>query len=187
MNLSKPLEREVEIGGATYEVNLAFDNVLNLLDILQSPYVSAGEKVMQGIYLLLGTTLDIKAEHQVKVFQTLLEKFVREGEDKEQHVDLAGNPMPAEQTAPTYDLSHDANYIYTSFMQAYNINLFKEQGKLDWREFKALLQDLPDETKFKKVIDIRTRPYPKGKGTSEERQQLKTLKQAFALPNEVID
>ena len=181
------LETEVEIDGAIYEVDLSFDNVMKLLDLIKSPHISDGEKVYAGIYLLLDTELELEMNQQLIVFEALIATFVH-GEDKpETKVDLEGNVMPVTDKQQTYDLNHDATYIYTSFKQAYNINLFEEQGKLDWREFKALLRDLPDDTKFKQVIDIRTRAYPKGKGMSEERKKLKELKRTFALPGSMMD
>jgi len=181
------LETEIEVAGVVYEVNLAFDNVMKLLDLIKQPHFSDGEKVFYGIYLLLGVELDIEMEQQLIVFESLIENFVHAEDERDVNVDLEGNIMPVADKKQTYDLTHDAGYIYTSFRQAYDINLFKEHGRLDWREFKILLRDLPDDTKFKQVIDIRTRPYPKGKGMSEERKQLKDLKRNFALPGSVED
>ena len=187
IKLCEKLETEVEISGELYEVNMSYDNIIKLLDLLKNPRLSDGEKVYLGIYLLLGTELELKAEQQVLVFETLVEKFVH-GEDAiDIPVDLEGNIMPLVKRQESYDLTFDAGYIYTSFRQAYGINLFKEQGKLDWREFKQLLQDLPDKTKFKQVVDIRTRPYPKGKGMGEERKNLKELKRTFALPHSQLE
>lgn len=185
--IHEPLEKEVEISGVVYPVNLAFDNVIKLLDLIKSPYHNDGEKIILGIYLLLGTELELEPDQLVKVFDSLIKNFIHDSDGDEADVDLEGNPMPTVASAPSYDLSHDASYIYTSFKQAYNITLFEVLGKLDWREFKILLRDLPDETKFKQVIDIRLRPYPKGKGNGEERKKLKELKKAFALPSNTVD
>ena len=185
--LDEKLETEVEIADITYEVDLSFDNVISLLNLIKNPRLSDGEKIYTGLYLLLGTELELEIDHQVKAFETLLDIFIH-GEDKRDvQVDLEGNVMPVVAKAETYDLTHDATYIYTSFKQAYQMDLFEEQGKLDWRKFKILLRDLPDDTKFKQVIDIRTRPYPKGKGMGEERKKLKELKRTFALPGTVVD
>lgn len=156
--LHEKLETEAEIAGIVYEVNLAFANIMKLLDLIKNPYISDGEKVYAGIYLLLGTELELKIEQQLIVFETLITAFIHAEDEQDKQVDLEGNVMPVADKQQTYDLTHDASYIYTSFQQAYNINLLEEQEKLDWREFKILLRDLPDDTKFKQVIDIRTRP-----------------------------
>ena len=185
--LHEPLETAVDIQGEIYEVNTSFDNILQLLDRLQNPRLTDGEKIADALMRLLGTQLDLEIDQQVKVFHALMDHFVHGEEGQEAPVDLEGNVMPVAARPPTYDLTHDAPYIYTSFQQAYGINLLEAQGKLDWRLFKLLLRDLPEDTKFKQVIDIRTRPYPKGKGLSEERRRLKEAKRAFALPGHVLD
>lgn len=187
IRLDKKLEKEVEIAGEISEVNLAFDNVIRLLELLKNPCLSDGEKIFLGLRMLLETELELEMDKQQIIFESLIKNFIHEEDEQEVHFDLAGNVMPVEKKPQNYDLLHDSSYIYTSFKQAYGINLYEEQGKLDWREFRALLQDLPDETKFKRVIDIRTRPYPKGKGVAEERQKLKDLKRTFALPGTRVD
>ncbi len=47
-------------------------------------------------------------------------------------------------------------------MQAYNIDLIEEQGKLHWKKFNALLSGLPDGTKFVEVMKIRAWKPSKG-------------------------
>lgn len=175
------LETEVEIDGDVYEVDMAFDNIMLLLDMINDPVLSDGEKVYYGIYALLGTYLDLELDDQAKVFEGLIDNFIH-SQEKHVAVDLEGNIMPMEKQKPSYDLRHDESYIYTSFKQAYQMDLSEERGKLDWRKFKVLLRDLPENTKLKQIIDIRTRAYPKGKHASEERKKLKELKRAFALP-----
>jgi len=187
IKINQKLEKEVEIAGEIYEVNMAFDNIINLLELLKNPRLSDGEKVFIGLHLLLGVELELELEKQLVIFKSLIKNFIHDEDEHDIKLDLAGNVMPVEKKPQSYDLMHDSSHIYTSFRQAYGINLYEEQGILDWREFRALLQDLPDETKFKRVVDIRNRPYPKGKGMSEERQKLKELKRTFALPGTMVD
>lgn len=185
--LDKKLETEFDLDGTIYPVNMAFDNVMKLFNMLEDPILTDGDKVHRGIYQLLGINLDLDFESQVKVFHYLLEFFVNQGQKKEAVLDLEGNPMPVKKQAPTQDFKHDASYIYNSFRQAYGINLFEEQGKLDWREFLSLLRGLPEDTEYKKVIDIRLRPYQKGKGTGEANRKLKEAKRLYALPGSDIE
>jgi len=180
--LDEKLETVFELNGEHYEVNMAFDNVMKLFKLMENPLFTDEERIYEGIYQLLGNELDLEFESQVKVFHYLLEHFVNQGKEKTVDVDLDGNPMPVKKQQPTQDLKHDASYIYNSFRQAYGINLFEEQGKLDWREFLSLLRGLPEDTEYRKIIDIRTRPYQKGKGTGEVNRKLKEAKRACALP-----
>lgn len=185
--LSEQLETEVEIEGITYQVDTSFDNIMSLIEMMEHPTLTDAEKVYYGLHALLDCKLDLEADKQVKVFEALVKTFIHGGEKQDVPVDLEGNTMPVAKIKQNYNLTFDATYIYSSFKQAYGMNLFEQQGKLDWREFKVLLRDLPDETKFKQVIDIRTRTYPKGKGMGEERRKLKELKRTFALPGTDLD
>lgn len=179
--LDVKLETELDLDGTVYPVDMAFDNVMKLFKLLENPILTEKDKIYHGIYQLLGINLDIEFEDQVEVFHYLLDNFVNKGKEKEVAMDLQGNPIPVKKQAPTQDLKHDASYIYNSFRQAYNINLFEQQGKLDWREFLSLLRGLPEDTEYKKLIDIRTRPYQKGKGTAEANRKLREAKRLYAL------
>lgn len=185
--LDVKLETDFELDGTIYPVNMAFDNVMKLLKMLDNPILTDKDRIYNGLYQLLGVELNLAADEQVEVFHYLLDQFVNQGQKKEVAVDLEGNPMPIKKQAPTQDLKHDASYIYNSFRQAYGINLFEEHGKLDWREFLSLLRGLPEDTEYKKIIDIRTRPYPKGKHATEERRKLKEAKRAYALPGVEVE
>ena len=181
------LETKLELDGKIYQVNMAFDNIMGLFKTLESPLLDDYEKIYFGIERLLGKGLHLEVEEQVTVFHYLLDNFVNSGDKQEVEVDLEGNPMPIKQQAPVQDLKHDASYIYNSFRQAYGINLFEEQGKLDWREFLSLLRGLPEDTEYKKIIEIRTRPYEKGKGTGEVNRKLREAKRVYALPGVEIE
>ena len=185
--INKKLETELDLDGTIYQVNMAFDNIMDLFEILDSPTLTDYEKICFGIKNLLGQDLELEPTEQAEVFHYLLDNFVNQGSKKEVAVDLEGNPMPIKRQAPTQDLQHDASYIYNSFRQAYQINLFQEQGRLDWREFLSLLRGLPEDTEYKKIIDIRTRPYQKGKGTSEANRKLREAKRAYALPGVEVE
>jgi len=185
--LNKKLETEVNIEKQVYQVDLSFDNIMTLLEVLSDEFTTDSEKVAFGIYALLKVNLELSFKKQIKVFEGLMKNFVHDDESVEVQLDLLGNPMPVVKKDQQYDLRHDSGYIYTSFKQAYGIDLYEEQGKLDWRKFKMLLRDLPEETKFRQVIDIRQRPYPKGKGTEKERTKLKELKRHYALPSVAVE
>ena len=92
-----------------------------------------------------------------------------------------GEPEAKERT---FSLKYDADYIYSSFFQAYKIDLIEVQGNLHWQKFKALLNGLPDNTKFIEVIKIRT--WKEQKGDSQKyKEQMKRLKKEYALPEDV--
>ena len=185
--LHKKLETELDIDGRIYPINMSFDNILTFFDIMEDTITNDHDKIISALYQLLGIHLNLEPDELYEVFKYIVENFINEENNSEVPVDLEGNPMPIKKKDPVQDLKHDAAAIYTSFRQAYNINLFEEQGKLDWREFKALLGGLPEDTAMSKIIDIRKRPYPKGKHAAEERKRLKEAKRAYTLPGVEVE
>jgi len=180
--LHKKLETELDLDGEIYSINMSFDNILTFFDIMEDVTSSDYEKIVLGLYQLLDVHLDLSLHELYEVFKYIMDNFINEDSNIDATIDLDGNPIPIKKKNPIQDLKHDASYIYASFRQAYNINLFEEHGKMDWREFKTLLSGLSEDTMMSKIIDIRRRPYPKGKHAIEERKKLKEAKRAYALP-----
>lgn len=175
-----------EILEQKHDVDLSFDNILLLLEMLNDDELDDASKIELGIEFLLGKPLGLDIEDQHQVFNELFERFIQA--EKQVRTDRLGNPLPVQdESKPNYCFSHDAEYIYASFMQAYGIDLIEEQGKLHWVKFKALLDGLPDDTKFRQVVDIRMRKLPTGKGTADERKSLMALKKIYALPGQEVD
>lgn len=188
-NLAYPLIQTAVINGTTYELDMSFDNILRLIDMLNDDELTDWTQVETGLQMLIGTTLqDIEATQKVHIFQSLFMQAVQIEETVEQPVDIAGNPMPVakKKSKELYSLIEDAEYIYASFMMDYRMDLFEWQGKLHWRKFQALLVGLSDETIFKKVLDIRDRPLPTGPGTEKERKNLIEAKRTYALKGQTI-
>lgn len=182
MDLAYPLTESVEIDGKEYPLNLAFDNVLRLIDMLSDNELSDYEQIVLGLKMLIGTSLpEYPAEKKEEIFHQLFNDTI--GKDIEENipVDLEGNPMPQKKEEKIYSIKQDAPYIYASFYQDYGIDLFEMQGKLHWEKFKALLAGLRPDTKFKEIIGIRTMELPTGKGMSKERKRIQELKEYYRL------
>jgi len=180
------IDNTFEILDQKHDVDLSFDNILLLLELLNSDELDDVSKIELGIEFLLGKPLEIDIEEQHQVFTELFERFIQV--PQQVRTDRLGNPLPVQDEAkPNYCFNHDAEYIYASFMQAYGIDLIEEQGKLHWVKFKALVDGLPDDTKFRQVIDIRMRKLPTGKGAADERKALMALKKTYALPGSEVD
>ena len=178
---NEKLETEIELDGTIYPLQLAFDNVMNVLELLGDVHLSDLEKVQVGLHRLLGVIPELEVDALVRLFNAIVEHFIQ-GTQKEEDVDLNGDPMPVGARTAVYDLKHDGAIIFASFKQAYGIDLVAEQGKLDWRLFKVYLRELPDETRFKQVVGIRMQKLPTGKHMAKERERIQKLKRIYALP-----
>lgn len=189
MNLAYPLDDTVEINGNKYLLNMAFDNILRLFDLLKDKEIDDTTKIEVGLLMLIDDKLDdYSIEEKAEIFSQLFVHAVGKPK-KKQLVDLDGNPMPeiSEEDEKVFDFVQDAEYIYASFMHTYGIDLFEQQGKLHWKKFKALLNGLSEDSIFSRVVGIRTAELPSGKGMQKERERLRKLKQKFALEEDDED
>lgn len=93
----------------------------------------------------------------------------------------SGN-TPSYSSDKLYDYILDGEYIYSSFMQAYNIDLV-DILYLHWHKFKALFLGLPNDTKMKEIMGLRG--YHKD-NTKYEVRQLR-MKELWKLPKSEIE
>lgn len=194
LDLSRKLTDKLVIDDEEFPLNLSFDNVLRLFEMWRDEGVPEFVKPHFGIRILTGETLeDFTVEEMSEVFNEVFEEHISLSTVEDNHVeyDLAGNPMKTtasngKQEQAPYDIRYDGDYIYASFLQAYNMDLFDMQGKLHWKKFNALLSGLPEGTKFMEVIKIRKWKPQKG-DSAEYKEEMRRLQKDYALPNEVIE
>ena len=210
IDLSRKLTDKLVIDDKEYALDLSFDTVLKMFEMMRDDDIPEYIKPHFAIRMLIskslaGNTREEKAEsfnndfenysieEMSKVFKSVFEEHISLSDVKDNHVeyDLAGNPMKTtasddtKQRAP-YDIRYDGDYIYSSFLQAYGIDLFDAQGELHWRKFNALLSGLPEGTKFMEVIKIRKWKAQKG-DSAEYKEEMRRLQKDYALPNEIIE
>lgn len=80
-----------------------------------------------------------------------------------------------------YSYEFDDNYIYSAFLQQYNINL-NSIKYLHWWEFKALFEGLNDRCQIVKIMGYRAIDLGKIKD-KEEKGRYKKFKKIYALPD----
>jgi hypothetical protein len=134
MQLSKPLPHTVEYEGVSYELNTDYRVWLRALDALQE----------QGV-LIYEVFKEIPPDDVIPQIMPQIEAFIS---------------PPAElprsrgtNSAEVLSFKHDGALIYAAFWQAYGINLTTAQ--LHWHEFKALLANIPDDTRLASVMGYR--------------------------------
>lgn len=187
--LNEKLVESLKVNGKLYKVDMSFDNILRLNDMLNDQQLDDATQILLGIQMLFDDPLETPIEEQVKIFNQAYHALIGADVETEIEYDLLGNPMPQrgeEEQEKIYDLKQDAEYIYASFWQDYGIDLFEQQGKLHWYKFKALLGGLSETTKFRKVLEIRQMPLPSGKDSSKQRAEIEKLKKAYALKNKAV-
>lgn len=181
MRLNDPLITSFDFEGKKYSIDLAFDNVLDVFDVLKDDSLLDYEKIEICLELLIGKK--INGFEAIKLWSYVFEEFIVFKRKPKVIYDLKGNPIPIKETEEeeeVLDLDQDAEYIYASFVQAYGIDLIEQQGKLHWHSFKALLNGLPNDTIMQRVIEIRMWKPQKG-DTVEYKETMKNLQAEYAL------
>ncbi|EBD1586499.1 bacteriophage Gp15 family protein [Listeria monocytogenes] len=187
-----------EYEGKEYKLDLAFDNVLRVIDLTEDNSLSDVFRANLAIDVLFADDMPWPRSNEEDKYANIEEKslvlidiftnyIVKENDDGLLY-DIDGNKMPsatnnndeAEEIA-SYSLTQDADYIYASFLQDYNIDLLDSRGKMHWYKFRALLESLRDDTTIKTIIGIRQAELPSGKGTEKERNELIKLKNRYKL------
>lgn len=209
IDLSRKLTDKLVIDDKEYALDLSFDTVLKMFEMMRDEDIPEYIKPHFAIRMLIskslaGTTKEkaesfnndfenYSIEEMSKVFKSVFEEHISLSDVKDNHVeyDLAGNPMKTtasngKQEQAPYDIRYDGDYIYSSFLQAYGIDLFDVQGKLHWKKFNALLSGLPEGTKFMEVVKIRKWKPQKG-DSAEYKEEMRRLQKDYALPYEVIE
>lgn len=184
MDLGWPLDDTVEIDGQKYKLNLAFDNVLRLIDLMNDRRLNHITQIETGLKMLIGTDLpEYSITDKEKILYQIFQMSIGDDVEKNVPVDLEGNPMPQADEEPKryFSLKQDAEYIFAAFVKEYGIDLFEMQGKLHWKKFKALLTALLPNCSFREIVEIRASELPSGKGMGKRREQLRKLKQIYAL------
>ena len=177
----------VEIDGKTYDLNISFDNVLKIIELMKEERIANVAKVDMAIRLFFKFEKDkvipFDFETQYQAVMSIFEEYINQKEETIEK-DRQGNLMPVyeKDTKQYYSLKYDAEYIYASFMQAYGIDLIEQQGKMHWFKFQALLSGLPKDTKFCEIVSIRQWKKP-NKNDTEDKQMTK-LKDYYKLPDE---
>ena len=210
LDLSRKLTDKLVIDDKAYILDLSFDNILKMFEMMRDDDIPEYVKPHFAIRMLVSKSLagntreektesfnndfeNFSVEEMSEVFKSVFEEHISLSDVEDNHIeyDLAGNPMKTsandgdKQKAP-YDIRFDGDYIYSSFLQAYGIDLFDVQGKLHWRKFNALLSGLPEGTKLMEVIKIRKWKPQKG-DSSEYKEEMRRLQKDYALPNDDIE
>lgn len=181
MRLNDPLITSIVFEGKEYKIDLAFDTVLDVFDVLSDDALRDYERAEICLALLLGD--QDYTSGPVELWNHIYKKYIEIERRQAMEYDMKGNPMPVrddEDNEKVLDIEQDAGYIYASFQQAYGMNLYEQQGKLSWHEFKALLSGLPSDTIMQRIIQIRLWKPSKGE-SSEYKENMRKLQKAYAL------
>ena len=195
LDLSRKLTDELVLDEDVYPMNISFNRVLKVIELINDDDVEEIYKpyLARQIFTDVDFTQALTPEQATAIFKMIFEEHIRviPAKDTAPVLDLAGNPIKSkirsksqsESTERLFSLKYDAEYIYSSFFQAYGIDLIDAQNSLHWKKFNALLNGLPSDTKFSEVLKIRS--YKPQKGDSKQyKESMRKLKKEYALPKD---
>ena len=188
LQIQNPIDDSINISGTIYEVNATFDNILNVIFVLEemikdevSPFIIPNVILK----LLINDILhDSSHEEKIKAVETILAKYLKK--EEKTMLDISGEEIDLPEDGSqniVFDYREDSELIYSAFMQTYGIDLIEEQGKLHWLKFRAMLNGLPENTRLSKVIGYRG--YDPNNEKKSHKQQMLYLKRIHQLPNEL--
>lgn len=191
-DISKKMDDRLVLNGKEYQLFLSFDNVLKVFDMWSDDRYPIKIKPQLALVKLTNCQ-DFRAldfDEAIEIYMQIFDEHIKNvrASDEVERYDLEGNVLPKrsrnedDDKKPLYSIKYDSEYIFSSFMQAYHIDLIEEQGKLHWSKFNALLAGLPDGTKLIEVMKIRAWKPQKG-DTSKEKQRMRELQEEYALPD----
>lgn len=195
LDLSRKLTDELVLDEDVYPMNISFNKVLKVIELVNDEDVEELYKPYLALQIFTDVdfTQALTPEQATAIFKMIFEEHIRviPAKDTAPVLDLAGNPIKSkirsksqsEGTKRLFSLKYDAEYIYSSFLQAYGIDLIDAQNSLHWKKFNALLNGLPSDTKFAEVLKIRS--YKPQKGDSKQyKESMRELKKEYALPDD---
>ncbi|MBG0964163.1 Gp15 family bacteriophage protein [Bacillus sp. SRB1LM] len=177
--------------GVDIELNLSFDNVLKIMELFDDETISNRNKPNIALMMLIVDHRILEQLEWRRKEQLIIDVF----KDK-LNIDLLSNKKKNEMTEaianegdeqppeiPIVNFTLDADMIFASFLFDYNINLFEQQGKLQWSEFLALFNNLSEKAPMKIAIHYRTCEIPKkDEHNADERKRIKKMKERYELP-----
>jgi|SRR5699024_9819549 len=181
MRLNDPLITSFYFDNGEYNIDLSFDRVLDVYDYLNDETLRDDEKATICLTILLEEQ-EYEESKAIDLWNYIYKSFIYVDVKEAIQYDLKGNPMPRidNKTTKVIDLERDAEFIYASFKQAYNIDLFQEQGRLHWSLFQSLLNGLPGNTIMQKIIQIRLWE-PSKHDSDEYKKSMQELQDKYRL------
>jgi hypothetical protein len=158
----------------TYNVDMAFNNILLLFEMFDDDSIDKVEKPFIAMQMLIKESLPEfeSIEQAMNLFKYIMKEFL----------DIEIDQEDKQNDKKVFDFKKDAEIIYASFIYAYKIDLFEMHDKLHWNKFLALLTHLDDDSKFKQVVGYRKMKIPSTNEVSKEyRDHIISMKEAYDL------
>lgn len=157
------------------KINTNFRSFILFELLMQDREIEKEEKIALALNLFYeGIPTDIKKAIDGIVWFYTRGKKVKQEEDEENKKNNKKKKI--------YSYEHDADLIYTAFLDQYRIDL-NDVDYLHWFKFKAMFEGLKTENKICEIMGYRAIDINKIKD-KEEKKRYKKLQREWALPDD---
>lgn len=168
-----------EWNGEIYKVDMSFDNILRLYEMFDDDILLSEEKPFIAIQMMMSNSIKFGSiDEGIKLFKFLAKEFL----------DIDVDDTEESDSVKVFDFKKDAELIFASFYSEYKMDLFEMHGKLHWKKFIALFNNLSDESRFKQIVEIRTMKVPSTEeSTQEYRDHIIKMKEQYSLDDRTTE
>lgn len=170
------LPDHVEIDGKKYSINTDFRISILFELLMQDRTILDSEKIYMALDLYYP-----QIPHNLEQAVDKMLWFYRCGKDDEDDSVKNGSPAGSGKASMIYSFEHDAEYIYSAFLDQYGIDL-QDIEHLHWWKFRALFKGLKDDNLICKIMGYRSIEITNDMSDSEKKYYRK-MKQIYALPD----
>jgi len=167
------LPEEIEIEGIEYKINSDFRNSMLFELMMADNDLDDNEKIIKALELYYP---DIPENINLAIDQLLW--FYRCGKDM-----VKSSENGKGKSTQIYDFNFDDDYIYSAFLDQYNIDL-QDIENLHWWKFKAMFKSLREDNEIVKIMGYRSMDLNKIKD-KEEKAHYKKMKDLYKIQNHI--
>jgi hypothetical protein len=173
MPLYQKFEDKYVFNDIVFKLDLCYGNILKCLDIENDLDLFPFEKIdLMYCIVVKKNRNKLLVEDKNKLLKEIFDNLI------------FTEKKSTGSSEKTFDFLQDEEYIYSSFMECYGIDLYDVAYKMHWKKFMALFKGLNSKCKIKEIIDIRTRKVPEmNKNNMEQVNCLLELKRYYSLTN----
>lgn len=173
------LPSKVEINGRMYKIRTNFRTSILFEQLMQDDNIDDFERAIKAIKLYFFKP--IREEYLEEALNKIF--WFYSGGKEELITDNKSNNNSSNERL--YDYDYDDDYIYSAFLDQYNIDLQKIKY-LHWWEFKAMFKSLNENHKISEIMKYRGINLKDIKD-DEEKKFYKKMKEVYKLPNKNIN
>lgn len=167
----------VIIDDVEFEINSDFRISMMFELLINDPELSERERLYQTLilyYPIIPSNLEAAVD---KIMW-----FYKCGKEEQEENNNTNKSSGKKTVKKIYDYEHDSEIIFASFMKSYNINL--QRDNLHWWEFKSLFDNIDEDSKLYKIMEIRSVNLNQIKD-KDKKNYYKKMKDLYKLPDNI--